>query len=40
MPRTKSIAYAPNNVQDLPAEKPTDPIVFHLLGRLSGRKAE
>jgi hypothetical protein len=35
MPRTKAIAYAPNNVQDLPEEKPEEPVVFHLLGRLS-----
>lgn len=33
--RTRAVAYAPNNVQDLPEEKPDVPVVFHLLGRLS-----
>jgi hypothetical protein len=36
-PRTQSIAYAPNHVQDLPppAQRGDTPHVFHLLGRLS-----
>ncbi len=36
-PRTTSIAYAPNHVQDLPpaAQRGEAPTVFHLLGRLS-----
>ena len=36
-PRTQSIAYAPNRVQDLPpaSQRGEAPTVFHLLGRLS-----
>jgi TIR domain/SIR2-like domain len=36
-PKTQTLAYAPNNVQDLPCEmaKLERPTVYHLLGRLS-----
>lgn len=36
-PKTETLAYAPNNVQDLPCEmaKLEHPTVYHLLGRLS-----